>query len=76
MDTTHIMRPNKPKHGWLSLTSIEQSDASVEPYCQDLLFENANQERESNKRKNYHKFQKGFLKTAEGHDSKDNSKHQ
>ncbi|PSR99472.1 Protein STICHEL-like [Actinidia chinensis var. chinensis] len=76
MDTAHIMRPNKAKHRWLSLSSIPQSDASVEPYSQDILFENANKKRESNRRKKHHKFQKGFLKTTEVHDAKDSSKHQ
>ncbi|XP_029122805.2 uncharacterized protein [Elaeis guineensis] len=30
------------KQRWLSISSIQQGDASIEPYSQDLLFEEAN----------------------------------
>ncbi|WCJ44813.1 AAA-type ATPase family protein [Euphorbia peplus] len=39
-EATHIMRREEPKHKWLSLSSFQQNDASVEPYSQDILFEN------------------------------------
>ncbi|XAR64315.1 DNA-directed DNA polymerase [Bertholletia excelsa] len=60
----------RPKQRWLSLSSIPMSDASVERYSQDILYEKAHKERDSNKRKNQ-KFRKGFSNTAEGHDSKE-----
>ncbi|KAF5956144.1 hypothetical protein HYC85_009000 [Camellia sinensis] len=72
----HIMKANKPKHRWLSLSSIPQSDASVEPYSQDILFEKTNEKRESNTRKT-RKFQKkGFLTTTEDRDSQGSATHQ
>ncbi|CAL5383247.1 unnamed protein product [Camellia sinensis] len=72
----HIMKANKLKHRWLSLSSIPQSDASVEPYSQDILFEKTNEKRESNTRKT-RKFQKkGFLTTTEDRDSQGRATHQ
>ncbi|KAA8528828.1 hypothetical protein F0562_036183 [Nyssa sinensis] len=72
--TADMVTANNPKHRWLSLSSIPQSDASVEPYSQDILFENANRERESKARKN-HKLQKGFSKATEDHHSKNSAMH-
>ncbi|CAK7345929.1 unnamed protein product [Dovyalis caffra] len=51
-NTSHVMITERPKHRWLSLSSIQQSDASVQPYSQDILFENANIDRESRTNKN------------------------
>lgn len=65
-----IMRTTKPKHRWVSLSSIPQSDVCVEPYSQDILFENANTARENRLRKNS-KFQNGPMKVNENHQSQD-----
>ncbi|KAF6149387.1 hypothetical protein GIB67_016925 [Kingdonia uniflora] len=61
-DKTYIARSTKPKHKWLSLSTIQQGDASVEPYSQDLLFENANTEKGGKKKP---KLQKSISKANE-----------
>ncbi|OWM85958.1 hypothetical protein CDL15_Pgr012208 [Punica granatum] len=63
---THALRIKNPKHRWLSLSSIPQSDASVEAYSQDILFEHANKDRE-NKARRDPKLQKHFSKVQEEH---------
>ncbi|KAJ9541963.1 hypothetical protein OSB04_028469 [Centaurea solstitialis] len=52
-----IMRANRPRHRWLSLSSIPQSDASVECYSQDVKYENSNKDGDDIVRK-IPKFQK------------------
>lgn len=79
-NSMRVMRSNKqPKHRWLSLSSIPHIDASVEPYSQDILFENANRDTESNGRKNPKKaHNKGFSSkptTEDHHDSQDTAIH-
>ncbi|OVA09308.1 DNA polymerase III [Macleaya cordata] len=48
---TNITKATKAKHKWMSLSTIQHGDASVEQYSQDLLFENANMDREKRKRR-------------------------
>eukprot|EP00268_Persea_americana_P036363 TRINITY_DN35832_c0_g1_i5.p1 TRINITY_DN35832_c0_g1~~TRINITY_DN35832_c0_g1_i5.p1 ORF type:complete len:976 (+),score=150.42 TRINITY_DN35832_c0_g1_i5:313-3240(+) len=40
------------RHRWQSLSSIQQADASVEPYSQDLLFENVHTDGKQGTRRN------------------------
>lgn len=65
-----IMRTTKPKQRWVSLSSIPQSEVSVETYSQDILFENANTARENRLRKNS-KFQNGSFKVNENHQAQE-----
>nr|XP_043631217.1 protein STICHEL-like 4 [Erigeron canadensis] len=60
---THYMKANKPKHRWLSLSSIPQSDASVEPYSQDVTYANFNKGGDDTTRKTP-KFQRGLSKSS------------
>ncbi|KAL7612536.1 hypothetical protein Lser_V15G04741 [Lactuca serriola] len=48
---TQTMRPNRSRHRWLSLSSIPQSDASVEPYSQDVIYEKSNKDGEDGVKK-------------------------
>ncbi|KAI3724746.1 hypothetical protein L2E82_36534 [Cichorium intybus] len=61
--TETVRAANRPRHRWLSLSSIPQSDASVEPYSQDVIYENSNKDGDDTVNKNP-KFQKGFSKTS------------
>ncbi|KAF9600752.1 hypothetical protein IFM89_012196 [Coptis chinensis] len=61
---TDTTKDTNPKHRWLSLSSIQQGDASVERYSQDLLFENENNERERAK-KRCSKVHKSLIKDNE-----------
>ncbi|KAK9270939.1 hypothetical protein L1049_026527 [Liquidambar formosana] len=72
INTAHFMSTNRPKHRWLSLSSIQQSDASVEPYSRDILYESAQTEKEIRARRNP-KHQKGFSKTNEDQHSLDSA---
>ncbi|KAF8406786.1 hypothetical protein HHK36_008878 [Tetracentron sinense] len=65
-DTTNIRTATMPKHRWPSLSSIQQGDASVEPYSQDLLFEKANTGRAKGVRRKL-QLDKGFSKANEDH---------
>lgn len=69
MDTTHIMRTQRPKKKWLSVSSAQQSDVSIEPYSQDILFENAKTKQKRSAKPQ--KLPKGFFKVKEDHDSQD-----
>lgn len=60
---TQSMRINKPRHRWLSLSSIPQSDASVEPYSQDVTYANFNKHGDDTVRKTPN-FQKGLSKST------------
>ncbi|KAI3745556.1 hypothetical protein L6452_07956 [Arctium lappa] len=62
-NATQITRANRPRHRWLSLSSIPQSDASVERYSQDVIYENSNKDGDDTARK-IPKFQKGFSKSS------------
>ncbi|CAK9183423.1 unnamed protein product [Ilex paraguariensis] len=74
IDTAHIMTATKLKHQWLSLSSIPQSDVSVEPYSQDILFEKANRERErERKARKIPKFQGGHSKATRNHQLPDSA---
>ncbi|KAK1555423.1 hypothetical protein Q3G72_026155 [Acer saccharum] len=73
IDKDCIIKPEKAKHRWLSLSSIQQSDASVEPYSQDILFENANKEKESRGRKNL-KLRCSSLRAYDDHNSQDSAR--
>lgn len=48
---TQTTRPNRSRHRWLSLSSIPQSDASVEPYSQDVIYEKSNKDGEDGVKK-------------------------
>ncbi|KAH7673966.1 DNA polymerase III subunit gamma/ tau protein [Dioscorea alata] len=45
-DNCHIAKAMENKHTFLSVTSIPYADASIEPYSQDLLFEEAQIDRQ------------------------------
>ncbi|XP_057987272.1 protein STICHEL-like isoform X2 [Hevea brasiliensis] len=64
LDVAQILRKEEPKHSWLSLSSFQQNDASVEPYSQDILFEIANVDKE-NRAKKGPKLPKGSSKVHE-----------
>ncbi|XP_057986493.1 protein STICHEL-like 4 [Hevea brasiliensis] len=51
LDIAQTLRKEEPKHKWLSLSSFQQNDASVEPYRQDIMFENANMDKENGAKK-------------------------
>ncbi|KAF2311974.1 hypothetical protein GH714_027643 [Hevea brasiliensis] len=53
LDVAQILRKEEPKHSWLSLSSFQQNDASVEPYSQDILFEIANVDKRTEPKKRY-----------------------
>ncbi|KAK3169165.1 hypothetical protein Dsin_000069 [Dipteronia sinensis] len=72
-DKDCIIKPEKAKHRWLSLSSIQQSDASVEPYSQDILFENDNKEKESRARKNL-KLRCSSFRAYDDHHSQDSAR--
>ncbi|PIA44112.1 hypothetical protein AQUCO_01700020v1 [Aquilegia coerulea] len=63
---TDIKKTTNSRHRWLSLSSIQQGDASVEQYSQDLLFENENNDRERGKYR-HSKLHKGSAKDNEDH---------
>lgn len=62
--TIRIPKLRTKQHRELSLSSIPQSDASVEPYSQDIRFEHINKDRDSNERQNAN-LQKGSSKAPE-----------
>ncbi|OAY43116.2 hypothetical protein MANES_08G042333v8 [Manihot esculenta] len=51
LDIAQILRNEEPEHKWLSLSFFQQNDASVEPYSQDILYENANGDKENRAKK-------------------------
>lgn len=55
------------KHRWQSLSSIQQADASVEPYSQDLLFENGHTDGKHGTRQNAKKLRRVFSVPKECH---------
>ncbi|KAK9112180.1 hypothetical protein Scep_019699 [Stephania cephalantha] len=59
---TSTNETKKQKHRWLSLSSIQQGDESVEPYSQDLLFENVSTNKERRRRETNSEVNKGPLK--------------
>lgn len=61
---TQSMRVNKGKHRWLSLSSIPQSDASVEPYSQDVMYANFNKIEDDTVVRKIPKFQKALSKSS------------
>ncbi|KAL5778478.1 hypothetical protein ACOSP7_011404 [Xanthoceras sorbifolium] len=73
IDKDCILKTAKAKHRWLSLSAIQQSDASVEPYSQDILFENANKEKESTATKNL-KLRSNSFRAYEDHHSQDSAR--
>ncbi|KAK1317055.1 hypothetical protein QJS10_CPA05g02504 [Acorus calamus] len=50
-EATSIMRTTELKNRLLSLSSIQQTDASIEPYSQDLIFEKTNKCKQQRTRK-------------------------
>ncbi|XP_062030073.1 protein STICHEL-like 2 isoform X2 [Rosa rugosa] len=69
MDTTRTMRTQRPQKKWLSVSSAQRSDASIEPYSQDISFDNA--KTKIKRRAKSQKLPKAFFKVKELHDSQD-----
>ncbi|XP_056177195.1 protein STICHEL-like 2 isoform X2 [Syzygium oleosum] len=63
-----LTRRKTIKHRWLSVSSIQHSDATVEPYSQDILFENANMDNEGRAKRNL-KLKQSLSKDREDHHS-------
>ncbi|XP_030515846.2 protein STICHEL-like 4 [Rhodamnia argentea] len=66
-DAAPLTRRKTIKHRWLSVSSIQHSDATVEPYSQDILFENANMDSEGRAKRNLKK--QSLSKDREDHHS-------
>lgn len=67
-DATCLRRRKTTKHRWLSVSSIQHSDATVEPYSQDILFENANMDNEGRAKRNLN-VKQSLSKDREDHHS-------
>ncbi|KAM5574107.1 hypothetical protein ABKV19_013557 [Rosa sericea] len=69
MDTTRTMRTQRPQKKWLSVSSAQRSDASIEPYSQDISFDNAKTKQKRSAKSQ--KLPKAIFKVKELHDSQD-----